>query len=213
MKEKLFEQIAEAVIDGATSQVVSLVNEAVSKKIPVGEILNDALIAGMNEVGTLFKDGEMFVPEVLVSAKALQAGIDIIRPALVEAGVKAAGRIVTVTVEGDLHDIGIKLVGMMLEGAGFEVINIGVDKPAKEIIEKVKELKPNILGMSAMLTTTMANMKDVVEMLKEEGLLDEMKVMIGGAPTSPMYAEKIGSHYSADASEAVIIAKQLLGMA
>ena len=213
MKEKLFEQIAEAVIDGATSQVVSLVNEAVSKEIPVGEILNDALIAGMNEVGALFKDGEMFVPEVLVSAKALQAGIDIIRPALVEAGVKAAGRIVTVTVEGDLHDIGIKLVGMMLEGAGFEVINIGVDIPAKEIIEKVKELKPNILGMSAMLTTTMANMKDVVEMLKEEGLLDEMKVMIGGAPTSPMYAEKIGSHYSADASEAVIIAKQLLGMA
>lgn len=213
MKEKLFEQIAEAVIDGATSQVVSLVNEAVSKEIPVGEILNDALIAGMNEVGALFKDGEMFVPEVLVSAKALQAGIDIIRPALVEAGVKAAGRIVTVTVEGDLHDIGIKLVGMMLEGAGFEVINIGVDKPAKEIIEKVKELKPNILGMSAMLTTTMANMKDVVEMLKEEGLLEDMKVMIGGAPTSPMYAEKIGSHYSADASEAVIIAKQLLGMA
>ena len=213
MKEKLFEQIAEAVIDGATSQVVSLVNEAVSKEIPVGEILNDALIAGMNEVGALFKDGEMFVPEVLVSAKALQVGIDIIRPALVEAGVKAAGRIVTVTVEGDLHDIGIKLVGMMLEGAGFEVINIGVDKPAKEIIEKVKELKPNILGMSAMLTTTMANMKDVVEMLKEEGLLEDMKVMIGGAPTSPMYAEKIGSHYSADASEAVIIAKQLLGMA
>ena len=213
MKEKLFEQIAEAVIDGATSQVVSLVNEAVSKEIPVGEILNDALIAGMNEVGVLFKDGEMFVPEVLVSVKALQAGIDIIRPALVEAGVKAAGRIVTVTVEGDLHDIGIKLVGMMLEGAGFEVINIGVDKPAKEIIEKVKELKPNILGMSAMLTTTMANMKDVVEMLKEEGLLEDMKVMIGGAPTSPMYAEKIGSHYSADASEAVIIAKQLLGMA
>ena len=213
MKEKLFEQIAEAEIDGATSQVVSLVNEAVSKEIPVGEILNDALITGMNEVGALFKDGEMFVPEVLVSAKALQAGIDIIRPALVEAGVKAAGRIVTVTVEGDLHDIGIKLVGMMLEGAGFEVINIGVDKPAKEIIEKVKELKPNILGMSAMLTTTMANMKDVVEMLKEEGLLEDMKVMIGGAPTSPMYAEKIGSHYSADASEAVIIAKQLLGMA
>jgi 5-methyltetrahydrofolate--homocysteine methyltransferase len=213
MKEKLFEQIAEAVIDGATSQVVSLVNEAVSKEMPVGEILNDALIAGMNEVGALFKDGEMFVPEVLVSAKALQAGIDIIRPVLVEAGVKAAGRIVTVTVEGDLHDIGIKLVGMMLEGAGFEVINIGVDKPAKEIIEKVKELKPNILGMSAMLTTTMANMKDVVEMLKEEGLLEDMKVMIGGAPTSPMYAEKIGSHYSADASEAVIIAKQLLGMA
>lgn len=213
MKEKLFEKIAEAVMDGSTSEVVALVNEAVLKKIPVSEILNDALIAGMNEVGALFKDGEMFVPEVLVSAKALQSGINIIRPALVEAGVKAAGRIVTVTVEGDLHDIGIKLVGMMLEGAGFEVINIGVDQPAKEIVEKIKELKPNILGMSAMLTTTMANMKDVVEMLKEEGLLDEIKVMVGGAPTSPMYAEKIGCHYSADASEAVVIAKQLLGMA
>lgn len=213
MKEKLFEKIAEAVIDGSSSQVVTFVNEAVLKKIPVNEILNDSLLVGMNEVGVLFKEGEMFVPEVLVSAKALQSGIDIIRPALVEAGVKAAGRIVTVTVEGDLHDIGIKLVGMMLEGAGFEVINIGVDKPAKEIVEKVKELKPNILGMSAMLTTTMANMKEVVELLKEEGLLEEIKLMVGGAPTSPMYAGKIGCHYSADASEAVIVAKQLLGMA
>ena len=212
MKEKLFEQIAEAVIDGATSQVVSLVNEAVSKKIPVGEILNDALIAGMNEVGTLFKDGEMFVPEVLVSAKALQAGIDIIRPALVEAGVKAAGRIVTVTVEGDLHDIGIKLVGMMLEGAGFEVFNIGVDKPAKEIVEKVKEMEPNILGMSAMLTTTMANMKEVIDIMSEEGLSEKIKVMIGGAPTSPSFAQKIGAVYAADASEAVTAAKKLLGV-
>ena len=212
MKEKLFEQIAEAVIDGATSQVVSLVNEAVSKKIPVGEILNDALIAGMNEVGALFKDGEMFVPEVLVSAKALQAGIDIIRPALVEAGVKAAGRIVTVTVEGDLHDIGIKLVGMMLEGAGFEVFNIGVDKPAKEIVEKVKEMEPNILGMSAMLTTTMANMKEVIDIMSEEGLSEKIKVMIGGAPTSPSFAQKIGAVYAADASEAVTAAKKLLGV-
>ncbi len=203
----------DAVVNGETKEVVSLVNKAMSNNIAAGEILNNALIAGMNEVGELFKDGEMFVPEVLVSAKALQAGIEIVKPSLLAGDVKVMGRILTVTVEGDLHDIGIKLVGMMLEGAGFEVINIGVDKPAKEIIEKVKELKPNILGMSAMLTTTMANMKDVVEMLKEEGLLDEMKVMIGGAPTSPMYAEKIGSHYSADASEAVIIAKQLLGMA
>jgi len=213
MKEKLFESIAEAVIDGATSEVVSLVNQAVSEHIPAVEILNDALICGMNEVGALFKDGEMFVPEVLVSSKALQAGIDIIRPALADAGVKSAGRIVTVTVEGDLHDIGVKLVGMMLEGAGFEVINIGVDKKAEDIVAKIKELKPNILGMSAMLTTTMSNMKEVIEMLKEEGLFDDIKIMIGGAPTSPMYAEKIGAHYSSDASEAVVVAKQLLGMA
>ena len=213
MSEKLFSSISEAVLDGSVQQVVSLVNEAVAAGIPAGEILNDALIAGMNEVGELFRDGEMFVPEVLVSAKALQAGIDIIRPALAEAGVVTAGKILTVTVEGDLHDIGIKLVGMMLEGAGFEVVNIGVDKPTKEIVEKVKEVQPQILGMSAMLTTTMANMKDVIDALKEEGLAEGMKIMIGGAPTSPAYAEKIGAYYSADATEAVAVAKKLLNVA
>lgn len=210
MSEKLFSSISEAVLDGSVQQVVSLVNEAVAAGIAVGEILNDALVAGMNEVGELFRDGEMFVPEVLISAKALQAGIDVIRPALAEAGVETAGKILTVTVEGDLHDIGIKLVDMMLEGAGFEVINIGVDRSAKEIVEKVKEVRPDILGMSAMLTTTMASMKDVVDALREEGLADEIKVMIGGAPTSPVYAEKIGAFYSADATEAVAVAKKLL---
>lgn len=212
MSERLFESISEAVLDGAVSDVVALVHEAVAEGIPAGEILNDALIAGMNEVGELFRDGEMFVPEVLVSAKALQAGIDIIRPALAEAGVKTAGRILTVTVEGDLHDIGIKLVGMMLEGAGFEVINMGVDKTAREIVDKVKELQPNILGMSAMLTTTMANMKNVIDSLKEEGLSETLRVMVGGAPTSPAYAGKIGAHYSADASEAVVVAKRLMNI-
>ena len=213
MSEKLFSSISEAVLDGSTQQVVSLVNEAVAAGIPVGEILNDALIAGMNEVGELFRDGEMFVPEVLVSAKALQAGIDIIRPALAEAGVTTAGKILTVTVEGDLHDIGIKLVGMMLEGAGFEVVNMGVDKPTKEIVEKIKEIQPNILGMSAMLTTTMASLKEVIDALKEEGLADNLKIMIGGAPTSPVYAEKIGAYYSADATDAVAVAKRLLNVA
>ncbi|MDO5116547.1 MAG: corrinoid protein [Synergistaceae bacterium] len=213
MKEALYESIAEAVLDGAASQVVSLVNQAVSEGCPAGEILNNALIAGMNEVGVLFKDGEMFVPEVLVSAKSLQAGLEIIRPALGAAGVKSAGKVLAATVEGDLHDIGIKLVGMMLEGAGFEVVNIGVDKSAREIVDKVKELKPDVLGMSAMLTTTMANMKEVIDLLKEESLYDGLPIMIGGAPTSPMYAEKLGCRYSADASEAVIIAKQLTDMA
>ena len=213
MKERLFEEIMDAVVNGETKKVVALVNEATSNNIPAAEILNNALVAGMNEVGELFKEGEMFVPEVLVSAKALQAGIDVIRPALVDAGVKSTGKVVTVTVEGDLHDIGVKLVGMMLEGAGFEVVNIGVDKKAKEIVDKVRELKPDILGMSAMLTTTMANMKEVVDVLKEEGLIDNVKIMIGGAPTSPMYAEKIGACYAADASEAVAVAKRLLGVA
>ena len=117
-----------------------------------------------------------------------------------------------VTVEGDLHDIGIKLVGMMLEGAGFEVINIGVDIPAAEIVAKVKEIKPDIVGLSAMLTTTMATMKDVIDALKEEGLTDKMPVMVGGAPLSPMYAEKMGGFYSSDANEAVTVAKQLLSV-
>lgn len=212
MSEKLLESISEAVLDGNTQGARQFVNEAVAAGIPVGSILNEGLIAGMNEVGELFRDGEMFVPEVLVSAKALQAGIDIIRPALVEAGIETAGTILTVTVEGDLHDIGIKLVGMMLEGGGFEVVNMGVDRPAKEIIAKIKEIRPNILGMSAMLTTTMANMKDVIDALQEEGLADGLKIMIGGAPTSPLYAEKIGAFYSADASDAVVVAKRLMNV-
>lgn len=213
MKEKLFEGIIEAIIDGATKQVVSLVNQAVDAGINAGEILNDALLAGMEEVGALFKEGEMFVPEVLVSAKALNSGIEIVKPNLVAGDKKVLGKILTVTVEGDLHDIGVKLVGMMLEGAGFEVTNIGVDKPAKEIVAKIKELQPNIIGMSAMLTTTMANMKEVIDLLAEEGLLDNIHIMIGGAPTSPAFAEKIGARYSADASEAVSTAKELLQVA
>lgn len=213
MKEELFDEIMEAVMDGATAEVVSLVNQAVDEGILAGEILNKALIAGMNEVGVLFKEGEMFVPEVLVASKALQAGIDIIKPSLVAEDVKSVGRIVTVTVEGDLHDIGIKLCGLMLEGAGFEVINIGVDKPAKDIVEEIKKLEPDILGMSAMLTTTMANMKEVIDILKEEGLFAKMKIMIGGAPTSPGFADKIDARYSADASECVNVAKELAGVA
>ena len=211
MKEEIFDEIMQAVMDGSSSEVVSLVNKAVSMDIPAGEILNSALIAGMNEVGVLFKEGEMFVPEVLVSAKSLQAGIDIIRPSLVAGDMKSYGKILTVTVEGDLHDIGVKLVGMMLEGAGFEVVNVGVDKSASFIIEKVKEHKPDILGLSAMLTTTMSNMKEVIELLTEEGLIGSVKVMVGGAPVSPAYAEKLGANYSADASEAVVVAKKLLG--
>ncbi|MDO5114512.1 MAG: corrinoid protein [Synergistaceae bacterium] len=213
MSEEILRNIAEAVLEGNVKQTTAYVQEAVEGGVSAGKILNDGLIVGMNEVGELFKDGEMFVPEVLVSAKALQGGIDVIRNLLVEEGVERKGRILTVTVEGDLHDIGIKLVGMMLEGAGFEVINIGIDVQAAQIAEKVKEYSPDILGMSAMLTTTMAKMKEVIDVLKEEGLSDSTKVMIGGAPTSPMYAEKIGAVYSEDASSAVEAAKRLLRVA
>lgn len=212
MSEDILRIIAEAVIEGNVKQAAAYAKNAVESGVPAGQILNEGLIAGMNEVGDLFKDGDMFVPEVLVSAKAMQSGIDVISHLLAEEGVERKGRILTVTVEGDLHDIGVKLVGMMLEGAGFEVVNIGVDVPAAKIVEKVKELNPDVLGMSAMLTTTMAKMKEVIDVLEEEGLLSSTAVMIGGAPTSPMYAEKIGAIYSEDAASAVAVAKKLLNV-
>lgn len=207
---EILNDIAEAVLDGDVAGVKELVQEAFDGGIAADEILTGGLLAGMNEVGVLFKEGEMFVPEVLVSAKALQGGIDLIRPALAEKGIATSGKILTVTVEGDLHDIGIKLVGMMLEGAGFEVVNIGIDKTAEEILAKIKEVQPDILGMSAMLTTTMSNMKSVVDRITEEGLADGTIVMIGGAPTSPAFAEKLGVYHAVDASDAVDVAKKIL---
>jgi 5-methyltetrahydrofolate--homocysteine methyltransferase len=210
MSQEMLETIAEGVLDGMVDAVKKGVQAAIDGGLSAKVILDEGLIAGMDEVGALFKEGEMFVPEVLVSAKAMQAGMELIKPLLLADGVKTAGTVLTVTVEGDLHDIGIKLVGMMLEGAGFQVINMGVDVPTAAIIEKVKEVKPDILGLSAMLTTTMANMRDVVDALKEEGLFDGLKVMVGGAPTSPDFARKVGVHYAADANEAVTVAKQLL---
>ncbi|MEG1824660.1 MAG: corrinoid protein [Cloacibacillus sp.] len=209
----ILSEIANAVLDGEAKNIVLLCQKAVAENVPVADILKKGLIAGMNEVGILFKEGEMFVPEVLVSAKTLQYGVDYLSPYLKEAGVEVSGKIITVTVEGDLHDIGIKLVGMMLEGAGFEVINLGVDRKAADIIAKVKELKPDILAMSAMLTTTMGKMEEVIALLKQEGLYDQLHVMVGGAPLSPLYAGKIQAHYSADASSAVTIAKELLNVA
>lgn len=213
MSQAILENIAEGVIDGLVDEVRNNVRKAVGEGVIAKEILDEGLIAGMDEVGGLFKEGEMFVPEVLVAAKAMQAGMEIIKPMLLESGVKTAGTVLTVTVEGDLHDIGIKLVGMMLEGAGFTVVNMGVDVAAGDIVDKVKTLKPDVLGMSAMLTTTMANMKGVVDQLKEESLAEGLQIMVGGAPTSPDFAKKIGATYSADANEAVTVAKQLLGVA
>lgn len=212
MMQKALKILSDAIIDGSVETVRQQVQEALNENISAREILNEGLLKGMDEVGVLFKDGEMFVPEVLVSAKAMQAGVDIIKPVLLSDGVPPSAKILTVTVEGDLHDIGIKLVGIMLEGAGFEVVNIGVDVPTSKIIEKVKEIKPQIIGLSAMLTTTMASMRGVIEELDREGLLSDMKVMVGGAPLSPSFAEKIGGNYSADANEAVTVAKKLLSL-
>lgn len=209
---QILEEIAEALVDGDEALVRENVQAALDEGIGAQEILDNGLIGGMDEVSQLFKDGDMFVPEVLVAAKAMQAGMEIIKPILLANGVDSKVKIMTVTVLGDLHDIGIKLVGMMLEGAGFEVKNFGVDVAPEKIIEGVKEYKPDILGLSAMLTTTMAGMKDVMDALNEEGLTKDMPVMIGGAPLSPAYAQKIGANYSSDANEAVAVAKKLLNI-
>jgi 5-methyltetrahydrofolate--homocysteine methyltransferase len=209
----LFDQIAEKLLDGESKQVRGLVEKALEEGHEAKEILTQGLLAGMNEVGVLFKEGELFVPEVLVSAKAMNAGMEVLGPFLKEGDVEKKGRIVFATVKGDLHDIGIKLVGMMMEGAGYEVINIGVDSAPETIVSAVQEHKPDILGMSAMLTTTMASMKDTIDALKEAGISDSVKIMIGGSPVSDRYAKEIGANYSADASSAVELANQLVGQA
>lgn len=209
----ILEIISESVLDGIVGSVRQNIEQALTEGFSAKEILNEGLLKGMDNVGVLFRDGEMFVPEVLVSAKAMQVGVDTIKPLLLRDGVESSGKILTVTVEGDLHDIGVKLVGVMLESAGFEVVNIGVDVPVATIIEKIQEIKPQIVGLSAMLTTTMSTMKDVIEELENNGLLSDIKVMVGGAPLSPMFAEKIGGNYAADANEAVVVAKRLLSLA
>jgi len=207
----MYEQITEGVIKGKYVEVAELTQKALDEGFEPKEIINEALLAGMNEVGELFSDGEMFVPEVLVSAKAMASGMDLLKPLLKEGDVTAAGKCIFCTVKGDLHDIGKKLCGMMLEGAGYEVIDLGVDVGPEAMIEAVKEHQPDIIGMSAMLTTTMMSMKETVEALKENGMYDKLKVMIGGAPVSPNYAEQIGANFSADAAAAVDLANSLMG--
>lgn len=203
-----FAEIVEGILEGDAEKVSAAVNASLEDGIDANTIVNKGLIPGMETVGKLFKEGEMFVPEVLVSAKAMHAGMGIVKDLLVQTGQKNLGKIVTVTVEGDLHDIGIKLVGMMLGGAGFEVVNIGIDQPTQAIVEKVKELEPDILGMSAMLTTTMSHMKMAIDAITENGLTPIF--MIGGAPTSQRFADTIGAHYSSDAYDAVQVAKKLM---
>jgi 5-methyltetrahydrofolate--homocysteine methyltransferase len=165
----------------------------------------------MNIVGPRFKNGEMFVPEVLMSAKAMSAGLEIVKSVLTEADVPSIGTIVIGTVEGDLHDIGKNLVAMMIESAGFKVVNLGVDKSPREFVLAVKEHNPDILAMSALLTTTMMNMKETIDALKEEGLRDKVKVIVGGAPVSQSFADEIGADgYAPDAASAAELCKNLV---
>ncbi len=207
----IFEQISEALIDGMRAKVLELTQKALDEGIAPKDILNKALLTGMNEVGVLFKEGELFVPEVLVAARAMNEGIDLLKPHMNEADIEKKGKILLCTVKGDLHDIGKNLVKMMLEGAGFEVIDMGIDITPEAIVEAVKEHKPNMVGMSALLTTTMVSMKDTIEALKAAGCMDKnLKIMVGGAPVSDRFAKDIGAEYAADASSAVELANSLV---
>jgi len=204
-------KVSEALQRGDAEKVAELVKQALEENLTPKKILEDGLIKGMSIIGGKFKRNEVYVPEVLIAARAMHAGMDILRPKLVETGVKNIGKVAIGTVKGDLHDIGKNLVKMMLEGGGFEVIDLGTDVSVEKFVEAVKEHQPNIIGMSALLTTTMVNMPEVIKALKAAGLRDKVKVMIGGAPITQNYADQIGADcYSPDAASAVDNAKSFI---
>lgn len=203
--------IYQAVTEGEAAEVEAGVKAALAAGIGAEEILNQGLIAAMDEVGQRFEDGDLFVPEMLIAARAMQAGLHLLKPHLAKADVKAAGKVAIGTVKGDLHDIGKNLVAMMLEGAGFEVQDLGVDV-SPEAFVKAAQGGAQLIGMSALLTTTMSNMEATVQALKAAGLRDSVKIFIGGAPVTQEYASKIGvDGFAADASSATRMARQLLG--
>jgi 5-methyltetrahydrofolate--homocysteine methyltransferase len=205
--------LAEAVIRGDAKECARLTQEGLDEGLSPQLLLNDGLMAGMAVVGERFKANEIYVPEVLVAARAMKAGMAILRPRLVETGAKPVGKVVLGTVKGDLHDIGKNIVGMMLEGAGFQVTDLGNDVAAERFIQAAKEQEAQIIGMSALLTTTMLNMKGTIEALKAAGLRERVKVMVGGAPVTQRFAEEIGADgYAENASLAVEKAKELLAV-
>lgn len=206
----LLEQISPFLQKGNMPEVVRLCNEAVAEEHTAQDIL-DALLIGMGIIGVKFKNNEVFVPEVLIAARAMNGGLDVIRPLLEAQGVESIGKVAIGTVKGDLHDIGKNLVAMMMTGAGFEVIDLGVDVSAEKYVAAVEEQGVDIICMSALLTTTMTNMKGIIEALVEKGLRDKVKVMIGGAPVTDQYAEEIGADkYSPDAATAAEEAKKFV---
>jgi len=208
----ILQEIATNLYNGEEEKVAQLVQKALDEGMSPQAVLNDGLIAGMDVVGRDFKNGDLFVPEVLIAARAMQAGMDVLRPLLAQADVPTVGRYVIGTVEGDLHDIGKNLVKMMLEGAGFQTIDLGVDVKPAQFVEAVREHKPRIIGMSALLTTTMVNMKATIEALEEAGLRESVKIMVGGAPVTAAFAEEIGADaYAPDAPTAVEVARRLVG--
>lgn len=204
-------QISENLQSGNAPKVGELVKEALKQGISPKDILQGGLIAGMDIIGMKFKNNEVYVPEVLIAARAMHAGMDVLKPVLSESGVEPIGKVIIGTVKGDLHDIGKNLVKMMMEGAGFDVVDLGVDVPAEKFVEAVNEHNSNIIAMSALLTTTMPYMKTVIETLEKAGLKDKVKIMVGGAPVTNNYAKEIGADgYASDAASATSKCKELL---
>ena len=206
-----FKEIYQAVLEGDLETTKSLVESTLKTGSSADSILRGGMIPAMSEAGRLFEEGEYFVPELLIAARAMQGGLEILKPLLVAEDVKPVGKIVIGTVKGDLHDIGKNLVGMMLQGAGFEVTDLGSDVDAQKFVDAVKSSGATVIGMSALLTTTMSNMPSTIEALKAAGLRDKVKVLVGGAPLTKAYADQIGADgYAPDASQAAKLALSFL---
>ncbi len=209
--EPLIKEIYANVMEGEAEVVKEKVQAALEAGLQAPIILNEGMITAMSEVGRLFEEGEYFVPEMLIAARAMQAGLALLKPYLQEANIQSIGKVVIGTVKGDLHDIGKNLVAMMLEGAGFEIIDLGTDVAPERFVAVVREQSAQILALSALLTTTMPSMKATIEALNTAGIRDQVKVMIGGAPITQDYANQIGADgFSPDASRAVATAKSLI---
>ena len=209
---ELLKLIAECVIGGDEEQVAQLTGQAIAQSTPAKRILDDGLIAGMNVVGRQFKEHEIFLPDVLLAARAMYAGMDMLKPLLVRDGIPSLGKVVLGTIQGDLHDIGKNLVSIMLTRAGFEIIDLGTDVAPERFVETAKAQGAKVIGMSALLTTTMVKMRDVIELLAEGQLSGKIKTIVGGAPVSEAYAREIGADaHGFDAASAVERVKALVG--
>ncbi len=204
-------ELQEALFRGDVSRVKEITQRALQEKVGPKEILEQGLIKGMDVVGIKFKNNEIFLPEVLLASRAMYGGMELLQPELIKSGVKAVGKVIIGTAKGDLHDIGKNLVAMMLRGGGFEVIDLGIDVSPEKFLKATQEHQPDIVGISALLTTTMIGMMDVITILKKAGLRNKIKVMVGGAPVTQEFADEIGAEgYAPDAASAVDKAKELL---
>jgi 5-methyltetrahydrofolate--homocysteine methyltransferase len=206
----VLEDLQEAVVEGHAKEAAARVTEGLEARIPAGTLLQEGLIAAMAQVGQLYEEGEIFVPEMLVAARAMTAALSVLKPHLLEEGVASSGKVAIGTTQGDLHDIGKNLVAMMLEGSGYEIVDLGVDVPPDKFVQAIRD-GANVVAMSALLTTTMTNMQLAIEAIKEAGLRDQVRIVVGGAPITKSYVDEIGADgYAEDASSAVRLVKEVL---